>query len=96
MGLLCPLSLAPENQAGFFVFLDEPQDKWKRRSQKTLDFYARAVLHSKQDDLRRATQEDATFFEIGVFGNYGEAICLGIFPDRQIVRTTQPTWMNMG
>jgi hypothetical protein len=62
----------------------------------TFDFFARAVPHSKQNDFRRSTQEDTTFFEVRVFGNYGEAICLGIFPDRRIVRITKPKGMNAG
>ena len=96
MGLLCPLILATENQAGFFVFLDEPRDNWERRTQETLDFRARAIAHSKQNDFGWTTQEDTAFFEIRIFGNYGEAVCFGIFPDRRIVRTTQAAWMNVG
>ena len=92
MGLLCPLILATENQAGFFVFLDEPRDNWERRTQETLDFRARAIAHSKQNDFGWTTQEYTAFFEIRIFGNYGEAVCLGIFPDRRIVRTTQAAW----
>ena len=86
----------PQNQACFFIFLDEPRHHGKGRSQKTLYFCARAISVTNPNDFRRGARENAALLKIRILRDDGETIAFGILPYRGIVCAAQSTLMNMG
>ena len=92
---LAVFSRVIQDQAGFFVVFDEAHDNRECRSQKPFNVRACTIAHAKPNDLGWRAPENTSLLEIRVFGNYGEAIGLGIIPDCGIVRTAQPALMNV-
>lgn len=94
-GRLSGLSADSEDQARFFILLDEPLDDRQGGPQEALDFFGGAVGRAKPNEFGWLTEQNASFLEVRIFRHNREAIVLGILPNGGIVRVSESAIMNM-
>lgn len=86
---------AAQDQARFVVFFNESLYCCEGCSKQLLNLVRRAVSRMNPDEFRWSSQENTARFKVGIFGDDGQALLFGIFPNSFVGGATETTLVNM-